>query len=130
VTQQAISKRLKAMGKLYTLFRSPNMLIVSKAKLKRIFRKMVKLRFTNSFKFLNASLDKLASYLDKDKLKIVRSEFCKLNAEDLDLLTRKGVFPYEYIDSDENRTRAYHRANYFSVRSQAIPYPRAITFTL
>jgi len=58
----------------------------------------VKLRFIDSFKFLNASLDKLASYLDEDKLKIVRSEFCKLSAEDFDILTRKGVFPYEYID--------------------------------
>ena len=58
------------------------------------------------------------SYLDKDKLKIVRSEFCKLSAEDFDLLTREGVFPYEYIDCVEKLQdiRAYHRANYFSVR--------------
>ena len=41
------------------------------------------------------------SYLDKDKLKIVRSEFCKLSAEDFDLFTRKGVFSYEYIDCIE-----------------------------
>ncbi|KYM81447.1 hypothetical protein ALC53_08095, partial [Atta colombica] len=39
-----------------------------------------------------ASVDKLVSYLDKDKLKIVRSEFCKFNAEDFDFLTRKGIF--------------------------------------
>jgi len=66
----------------------------TKDKNKKNFQKKngVKLRFIDSFKFLNASLDKLASYLDKNKLKIVCSEFCKL------LLTRKGVFPYEYID--------------------------------
>ncbi|KYN08231.1 hypothetical protein ALC62_00782 [Cyphomyrmex costatus] len=52
----------------------------------------------NSFKFLSAGLDKLVSYLDKDKLKIVRSEFSALSDEDFDLLTRKGVFPYEYVD--------------------------------
>jgi len=61
----------------------------------------VKLRFIDSFKFLNTSLNKLASYLDKDKLKIVYSEFCKFSAVDFDFLTRKGVFPYEYIDCVE-----------------------------
>jgi len=76
----------------------------------------VKLRFIDSFKFLNASLDKLVSYLDKDKLKIVRSEFCKLSAEDFDLLTRKGVFPYEYIDCVEKLqdTRLPPRELFFS----------------
>ena len=59
----------------------------------------VKVRFVDSFKFLNTSLEKLVSYLDKSKLKITRSEFSNLDAEDFDLLTRKGVFPYEYIDS-------------------------------
>ncbi|KYN12354.1 hypothetical protein ALC57_15467 [Trachymyrmex cornetzi] len=59
----------------------------------------LKLRFMDSFKFLNTSLEKLVSYLDKSKLKIIRSEFSNLDAEDFDLLTRKGVFPYEYIDS-------------------------------
>jgi len=32
----------------------------------------VKLRFINSYKFLNISLDKLASFLNKDKLQILR----------------------------------------------------------
>jgi len=119
---------------LYTLFRSPNMLIVPKTKLKRIFRKMVKLRFTDSFKFLNASLDKLASYLDKDKLKIVRSEFCKLNAEDFDFLTRKSVFPYEYIDCVEKLqdTRLSPCELFFSsliTYPKTISYPKAITLT-
>ncbi|XP_018401236.1 PREDICTED: uncharacterized protein LOC108778519 [Cyphomyrmex costatus] len=52
-------------------------------------------------KFLSVSLDKLASYLDKDKLKIVRSDFSHISDEDFNLLTRKGVFPYEYIDCVE-----------------------------
>jgi len=58
----------------------------------------IKLRFIDSFKFFTSSLGKLASYLDKDKLKTTRSEFFNLNAENFDLLMRKGIFPYEYID--------------------------------
>ncbi|KYN29965.1 hypothetical protein ALC57_00581 [Trachymyrmex cornetzi] len=61
-------------------------------------RNCVKLRFIDSFKFLSTSLEKLASYLDKNKLKIVRSEFTTLSDEEFELLTRKGVFPYEYVD--------------------------------
>ncbi|XP_077258529.1 uncharacterized protein LOC143895350 [Temnothorax americanus] len=46
----------------------------------------------------STSLERLASYLDKGKLKIMRSEFSELSESDFDLLTRKGVFPYEYVD--------------------------------
>ncbi|EFN79648.1 hypothetical protein EAI_05828, partial [Harpegnathos saltator] len=57
-----------------------------------------KLRIIDSYTFLSTNLDKLASFLSKDKLKIVQSEFKNLSAEDFDLLTRKGVYPYEYVD--------------------------------
>ncbi|XP_071576403.1 uncharacterized protein, partial [Temnothorax nylanderi] len=62
-------------------------------------RSDIKLRFIDSYKFLSASLAKLASFLDKDKLKIIRSKFSALSDDDFKLLTRKGVFPYEYVDS-------------------------------
>ncbi|XP_070167769.1 uncharacterized protein [Polyergus mexicanus] len=62
------------------------------------FGKRLKLRFVDSFKFLNASLEKLASYLDKSELRIARSEFSDLSDADFELLARKGVFPYEYVD--------------------------------
>ena len=39
----------------------------------------IKLRFIDSFKFLSTSIEKLASYLNKDKLKITRSEFFNLS---------------------------------------------------
>ncbi|XP_036143348.1 uncharacterized protein LOC118645749 [Monomorium pharaonis] len=61
-------------------------------------QKHVQLRFIDSFRFVNTSLDKLASYLNTDKLKIVRSEFSNLSSEEFSLLTRKGVFPYEYVN--------------------------------
>ncbi|KYN06789.1 hypothetical protein ALC62_02255, partial [Cyphomyrmex costatus] len=63
-----------------------------------------------------SSLDKLAFYLDKDKLKIVRSEFSSLSDEDFNLLIRKGVFPYEYVDCVEklNDTRLPPRKSFHS----------------
>ncbi|XP_071635068.1 uncharacterized protein [Temnothorax longispinosus] len=64
-------------------------------------RNDIKLRFIDSYKFLSASLAKLASFLDNDKLKIIRSKFSTLSDNDFELLTRKGVFPYEYVDSVE-----------------------------
>ncbi|RLU19984.1 hypothetical protein DMN91_008543 [Ooceraea biroi] len=66
-----------------------------------VFRNHVKLRFIDSLRFLSSSLDKLASFLSKDKLNIVRSEFSNLSIEDFDLLARKGVFPYEYMECVE-----------------------------
>jgi len=64
-------------------------------------KKLVKLCFINSCKFLASNLEKLMSYLDKDKLKITRSEFLNPSAEDFDLLTRKNIFSYKYIDCVE-----------------------------
>jgi len=70
----------------------------------------------DSYKFLTSSLDKLASNISKDKLRIMLREFCNLSAENFDLLTRKGIFPYEYIDCIEKwRTHVYCRANRFII---------------
>jgi len=60
--------------------------------------KCVKLRFIDSYKFLSTSLDKLASFLSREELKIVKSEYENLSSEEFELLTRKGVFPYECVD--------------------------------
>ncbi|XP_018393244.1 PREDICTED: uncharacterized protein LOC108772246 [Cyphomyrmex costatus] len=61
----------------------------------------IQLRFIDSYRFLASSLDKLASFLNKDKLRVLRREFSHLSEENFNLLTRKGVFPYEYIDCSE-----------------------------
>ncbi|XP_012214949.2 uncharacterized protein [Linepithema humile] len=76
----------------------------------------IKLRFIDSFRFLSTSLDKLASYLTVDELKISRSEFKHLSAENFNLFTRKGVFPYEYVDSvDKLRdTNLLSRESFYS----------------
>ncbi|KYQ46568.1 hypothetical protein ALC60_14427, partial [Trachymyrmex zeteki] len=61
-------------------------------------RNNIKLRFIDSYKFLSTSLDKLASFLNKNELRILQCEFQNLPEEDFELLIRKGIFPYEYID--------------------------------
>ncbi|XP_043485181.1 uncharacterized protein LOC122513018 [Leptopilina heterotoma] len=66
---------------------------------KNIKGSSIKFRFIHSFKFMASSLDKLASYLDE--YKIVNFVFSNYSDDKIKLLTRKGVFPYEYIDSRE-----------------------------
>jgi len=61
----------------------------------------IKLWFIDSYKFLNISLDKLTSFLNKAKLRILQREFCNLSTENFNLLMRKGIFLYEYIDCIE-----------------------------
>ncbi|XP_076301552.1 uncharacterized protein LOC143219489 [Lasioglossum baleicum] len=66
---------------------------------KTINVRFIKFRFIGSLKFLNSSLEKLSSYLDKNKLNVLRSQFTHLSDNDFDLLTRKGVFPYDYVST-------------------------------
>ena len=55
------------------------------------------IRFLDSFKFLQTSLSKLVSNLSKEDFYNIKTVFKK----NLDLLTRKGVYPYDYISSFE-----------------------------
>lgn len=57
----------------------------------------IKLQFIDSFKFLATSLETLANTLDT--LKILAKHFNMLTSNQLSLLRRKGVFPYDYLDS-------------------------------
>ena len=54
------------------------------------------LRFIDSFKFMASSLDALSKNLHKDQCKNLNRAY---SGKQLDLLLRKGVYPYEYIDS-------------------------------
>ncbi|XP_066583784.1 uncharacterized protein [Prorops nasuta] len=59
----------------------------------------IHLRFIDLFKFMASSLDKLSSYLEESQLKNLVSQFPGLTEEQYSMLTRKGIFPYDYIDS-------------------------------
>ncbi|XP_031783868.1 uncharacterized protein LOC103317258 isoform X1 [Nasonia vitripennis] len=62
-----------------------------------------------------SSLEKLASYLQD--YKIVNKEFNDLSREQVELLTRKGVLPYEYISSWDKLEECElpEKENFFSV---------------
>ena len=56
------------------------------------------IRFIDSFKFMDTSLDKLVSNLPKDAFNNIKRYYAN---DKLSLLTRKGVYPYKYMNSPE-----------------------------
>ena len=54
------------------------------------------LTFIDSFQFMSSSLDKLVSNLPKESLKYTSQKF---KGEKLDLMSQKGVYPYDFMDS-------------------------------
>ena len=56
------------------------------------------LTFIDSFQFMSSSLDKLVSNLPRESLKYTSKEF---QDKKLELLSQKGVYPYDYVDSFE-----------------------------
>lgn len=61
----------------------------------------IKLKFIDSFRFMPASLSKLASLIPSNEKRILHTECTKrkYSSMQISMLERKGVFPYEYIDS-------------------------------
>ena len=59
--------------------------------------KLIELRFIDSFKFMSSSLDSLTKNLVRGGKKLFGFEdYSELQ---YGLLTRKGVYPYEYVNS-------------------------------
>ena len=59
------------------------------------------IRFIDSFKFMASSLGALTSNLEASKFKTMREYYSGSGVKQLDLLLRKGVYPYDYVDSME-----------------------------
>lgn len=78
------------------------------------------LRFIDSFQFMNTSLDKLVCNLaaeGKEKFENVTSEFP--DKEQQDLLLRKGVYPYDYIDHPDRFAENHlpHKDQFYNLLS-------------
>ena len=56
------------------------------------------IRFIDSFKFMATSLDKVINNLPKDTFNNVKRYYAN---DKLSLLTKKGIYPYEYMNSPE-----------------------------
>lgn len=76
--------------------------IVWKSNIGMDVREKIRLRFIDSFRFMSESLSKLVSLIPMDKKRILYST-CRgeYSSEQLSMLERKGVFPYDYVDSYE-----------------------------
>ncbi|XP_052857193.1 uncharacterized protein LOC128265313 [Drosophila gunungcola] len=57
-----------------------------------------KIQFIDSNRFLNSSLEKLASYMDESNFKLLKTKF---QGEKFNQMRQKGVFPYDFLDSFE-----------------------------
>ncbi|KAK3700421.1 hypothetical protein QZH41_004481 [Actinostola sp. cb2023] len=86
-------------------------------KYKKIFIKR-ELRFIDSFKFMSSGLDKLVGNLKKEQF-INTSKF--FEGEELDLLLRKGVYPYDYMNclSKLDETALPKKEEFFSKLNDA-----------
>ncbi|KAJ8950067.1 hypothetical protein NQ314_008073 [Rhamnusium bicolor] len=61
----------------------------------------IKFRFIDSFRFMGCSLEELASTLKDENFENLKREFPDIDDEKFQLLTRKGVFFYDYLDTIE-----------------------------
>ena len=59
------------------------------------------LRFIDSLNFMSTSLEKLVAACPKESFKLFKNHFKDTKTTDVDLLLKKGIYPYEYMDSFE-----------------------------
>ena len=74
------------------------------------------LTFIDSFQFMSSSLDKLVSNLPAEAFKYTSKKF---KGGRFELMTRKGVYPYDYIDSfvKFNKTELPTKEEFYSILS-------------
>ena len=71
------------------------------------------LTFIDSFQFMSSGLDKLASNLPREAFKYTSRQF---KGKKLDLMARKGVYPYDYMDSfDKFNKKLPSKEDFYSI---------------
>ena len=71
------------------------------------------LNFIDSFQFMSSSLDKLASNLPREAFKYTSEQY---KGKKLDLMVRKGVYPYDYMDSfDKFNEKLPFKEDFYSI---------------
>ena len=72
------------------------------------------LTFIDSFQFMSSGLSKLVSNLPKEAFKYTSKQF---KDKKFDLITRKGVYPYDFMDSFEkfNKTKLPNKEDFYSI---------------
>ena len=71
------------------------------------------LTFIDSFQFMSSSLEKLVSNLPKEALKYTSKKF---KGNKIDLMARKGVYPYDYMDSfDKFNEKLPTKEDFYSI---------------
>ena len=71
------------------------------------------LTFIDSFQFMSSGLEKLVSNLPKESFKYTSQLYI---GKELDLMTRKGVYPYDFMDSfDKFNTRLPSKEDFYSI---------------
>ena len=61
------------------------------------YKNRIEIRYIDSFKFVASSIDSLSKNLSREQFR----EMSKVFEKDTDLLIRKGVYPYDYMDNFE-----------------------------
>ena len=71
------------------------------------------LTFIDSFQFMSSGLDKLASNLPREAFKHTSEQY---KGKKLDLMVRKGVYPYDYMDSfDKFNEKLPSKEDFYSI---------------
>ena len=72
----------------------------------KVIKKSENLRFIDSFKMMNSSLEELIDFLPRGRFRIFALVFPNLSSTELKLLQQKRYYPYSYVSGQEKKN--YH----------------------
>ena len=98
---------IRELDALTDTFKTPDVKIIAQSSEKYMSFSVNRMKFIDSFNFMTSSLEKLVESMKKTGgptsfINLMKG-FPGITLRQLDLLTRKGVYPYEYKGGDESR---------------------------